>query len=85
MISCHEATRLISESRERWLWPLERLRLWLHTRACALCARYGQQVRLLHWLCAHADMYEHEPDRDAHALGEDAKERIRDRLRKQAP
>jgi hypothetical protein len=44
MISCREATRLISESLDRRLTLRERISLRVHLFVCKICTRYRQQV-----------------------------------------
>ncbi|MBU1190152.1 MAG: zf-HC2 domain-containing protein [Gammaproteobacteria bacterium] len=47
MLTCKEASRLISEGQERELALLERLGLRLHLWMCARCRRFEQQILLL--------------------------------------
>ncbi len=47
MMSCHQATRLISESRERALTLREKLALRFHQSMCAGCRRFDGQVEFL--------------------------------------
>lgn len=47
MLSCHEATQLISESLDRKLPWSYRLALRLHLAICAHCARAARQLHLL--------------------------------------
>lgn len=54
MFSCRDATRLLSETRERGLAWRERLALRLHLAMCSGCRRFGQQV---HFLSAAAKRY----------------------------
>ncbi len=44
---CESATRLASESRDRRLTLLERVRLLLHLRMCSWCTRAVAQIALL--------------------------------------
>ena len=46
--SCAVITRLISESLDRRLSPLERIQIRLHARICLWCGRYEQQLTGLH-------------------------------------
>lgn len=50
MMSCHEATRLISESQDRPLTRTERIRLSMHTLMCRGCHRFEQQMDTLRGL-----------------------------------
>jgi N-acyl-D-aspartate/D-glutamate deacylase len=44
VLNCFNATRLLSESRERALGRRERFRLKMHTMMCAGCRNFGDQV-----------------------------------------
>ncbi len=73
--SCREVTRLISESYDRNLTPVERVQLRLHYKICSLCIRYKDQLATLHNGLAHHDKEaaEHRPE----TLSPKAMERIR--------
>lgn len=47
MISCREASRLISQARDVRLAWRERLALRLHLLACEMCNRYGRQIEFI--------------------------------------
>ena len=47
MLSCHDATRMISEAQERRLGQMERVSLRLHLALCAACRRFERQLPLL--------------------------------------
>ena len=47
MLSCRETARLIAASKERRLTLKERVQLYLHLRACALCQRFKKQMDIL--------------------------------------
>ena len=47
MVSCKEASRLISQCEERRLSLGERVRLRLHLAACAACARFERQLAFM--------------------------------------
>lgn len=47
MISCREATRMMSEGQERALGAGERLRLRLHLGLCAACRNFDAQLAVL--------------------------------------
>lgn len=53
MLSCKEATRLISAARDRNLSLGERLSLRLHLMMCSGCLNYDQQINFLHEICRH--------------------------------
>lgn len=50
MLSCHQVTRLFSESQERPLTLQERMPLKFHTMMCAGCRNFGQQMHTLRYL-----------------------------------
>lgn len=79
MISCKQAAELSSQSQDRHLSLTERIALRFHTFGCKLCAQYGQQLRVLRGACERID------ENGAQAcpqLADDARERIRQRLKK---
>lgn len=47
MLSCREATRLLSEARERELGLSERVSLAFHTAMCSGCRHFGRQMPLM--------------------------------------
>ena len=47
MMHCHQATRLLSESRERSLSLREKLAVRFHQSMCSGCRRFGRQVTFL--------------------------------------
>lgn len=51
MLSCKEATRLMSDVRERELRLGERLQLKLHLAICDGCANFRRQMDFLHRAC----------------------------------
>lgn len=44
MLSCKEASRLLSQRQDRRLALAERAALWLHLRACDACNRFARQL-----------------------------------------
>lgn len=77
MINCKEASRLSSESQDRSLTLRERVSLRLHLIGCKLCSRYTHQLKFLSDACAHVD----ETPAGNTQLSDDARDRIRDRLK----
>lgn len=77
MINCKEASRLSSESHDRSLALGERVSLRLHLIGCKLCSRYARQLELIKAACTHID---EEPAENVQ-LSNDARDRIRDRLK----
>lgn len=47
MVSCKEVSRLLSQAEERRLTLFERVKLRLHLRVCAACARFARQLRFM--------------------------------------
>ena len=47
IISCRDASRLVSRREDAALSPWQRLVLRLHLSVCTACARFEQQVRFL--------------------------------------
>ncbi len=48
MLNCREATRLMSEARERPLKSGEKLSLKMHVTMCSGCRNFGRQMQVLH-------------------------------------
>ncbi len=67
MLSCKEATRLVSEGLDRRLSFWRRMRLRLHVVMCRGCARYARQTAILDRIIS---------DRDGEDLFADASEQI---------
>ncbi|MEX1031793.1 MAG: zf-HC2 domain-containing protein [Cellvibrionaceae bacterium] len=53
MLSCTEATRLMSDSRERPLLFKEKVALTFHTSMCKACRNFGRQVGVISKLSKH--------------------------------
>ncbi|MEC7119222.1 MAG: zf-HC2 domain-containing protein [Pseudomonadota bacterium] len=47
MLSCHEATQLLSQRQDRPLHISENLALTLHTSMCSSCRQFGRQMQAL--------------------------------------
>ncbi|HKP66653.1 MAG TPA: zf-HC2 domain-containing protein [Casimicrobiaceae bacterium] len=47
LLSCKEATRLMSQAQDRPLGYAERVKLRLHLAACTACTRFSRQMTLL--------------------------------------
>ena len=47
VISCKEASRLLSQAQDRPLGALERLKLRAHLALCDFCTRFEQQLRFM--------------------------------------
>ncbi|MCU4582177.1 zf-HC2 domain-containing protein [Acinetobacter gyllenbergii] len=47
MLTCRQATQLLSEKQDRPLLRLEQTHLQLHVLACRSCRRYGKQIKSL--------------------------------------
>ena len=44
IVSCREASRLLSRREEQPLTPIERIKLALHLRLCSACTRFARQL-----------------------------------------
>ena len=51
MLSCKDATRLMSQALDRHLSPWQRLQLRLHLLFCLGCRRFERQVDFLRQAC----------------------------------
>lgn len=51
MLSCRQATELMSQEQDRRLSLAERLGLRLHVLICAACENYRRQMGILHDAC----------------------------------
>ena len=47
VLSCKEASRLLSQGQDRALTAGERVKLWLHLRICIACTRFSQQLAFM--------------------------------------
>jgi len=47
LVSCKEASRLLSQRAERRLGTTERIKLALHLRACDACTRFARQLAFI--------------------------------------
>lgn len=73
--SCREVARFTSEGRDHALPFGMRLRLKLHRRFCAWCARYARQLDLLHEAAHRRD------EQHTSTLPADAKARLKSAIR----
>lgn len=78
MLTCKEATRLVSAARDRELALTERLGLGLHLLICSICRRYARQLAFISTLL-RSDSGQAAGDAGA-VLDGAARERIRSRL-----
>jgi hypothetical protein len=47
VITCKEASRLLSQSQDRPLGRFETWKLRMHLRLCDVCTRFGEQLRFM--------------------------------------
>ena len=47
VISCKEASRLLSQAQDRRLGPVERFKLRAHLALCDFCTRFEAQLRFM--------------------------------------
>lgn len=82
MLSCKEASTLVSQSFDRSLSLRERLGVRLHLLICKACPTFHRQMELIHqsgkqYLARHGDLSESEAE-----LSPEARARIRQALAK---
>ena len=77
--TCKEASRLQSQALDRKLSLMQRSGLRIHLLLCKWCRRYGKQIGFLH------DAAREHPDQfskpASYTLSQDARERMKQRLR----
>lgn len=82
MLTCKDASRLVSEGQERKLGFRERLGLRLHLWMCAQCRRFERQIQLLRRalqrMAAQTDV-----EAQTTSLTPEARERIRKAIAEQ--
>ncbi len=84
MLSCKEATRLVSEGLDRQLPFWRRLGLRLHVVMCRGCSRYTRQIKALNRLIS--DHYAGDPPAEvSEHVSQDAVQRIKASLRQATP
>ncbi len=82
MLSCKDATKLISRSMDTPLPIVARVRLRLHLVICALCARYERQLLVVREALRHLEAAGDWPEGPAGGtLSAGARERIGKALR----
>ena len=77
MMNCQEISKKVSESFDRPLPIWQRLGIRMHLLMCKYCARFRQQLILLHKALGAIDAQAEESE----LLSTDAKERIRNAIR----
>jgi len=82
MLTCKDASRLVSEAQERRLGFRERWGLHLHLWICDNCRRFERQIRLLRQ-ALHTLARREETDTQGPELSPAARERIRKALAEQ--
>ncbi len=79
--TCHDMSRLISQSMDQSLPLSHRMRMCIHLWICGLCRRYQQQLALLRTVLRKGDWRLSEGNRPSQpGLPPDAKARIRQAL-----
>ena len=82
MLSCKEATRLVSESMDHALPLDKRIGVRIHLLMCRFCARYERQLLLIREIVRRFVAAEEEPGAPSgEILSEEARERIKVSLR----
>ena len=86
LISCREATRLMSDRTERPLTRRERTRLGLHAFICRMCLRWGKQVESIETILkSYPEAVERHGAPQDPALPTAARERLKAALRREKP
>ena len=84
MLSCKEATRLVSEGLDRELPFWRRMGLRLHVVMCRGCSRYTRQITALNRLIT--DHYAEDPPAEvSEHVSQDAVQHIKSSLRQATP
>jgi len=77
--TCQEITRLVSESMDRTLPLIQKIKIRIHLGICKYCARFEKQVRFLRTICRKQEELPPET-----TLSAQARDRIRHALRASA-
>ena len=78
-INCNEASRLVSETRDRELPLRQRMQLRFHLTLCKMCNVYSRQIDMLGEVSRRANMFVLQASLPL-ALSANAKERIKQKL-----
>lgn len=81
MISCKEASELISQSMDRRLSFAERVRIRIHLLACQACTQYGKQLRFLRLAASRFSKGMEHGEQESSRLSPEARERIKKALK----
>lgn len=84
MLTCKDATRLVSESQERTLGFRERWALRVHLWMCDNCRRFERQIRLLR-KAMRIMVHRSDSESPAVELPAEARERIRKAIAERDP
>jgi len=81
---CKEVTRLVSESLERQLPWRQRIGIYLHFVVCRYCTRYRRHLLYMRRLMRlrREALDQTEPNEQTPRLSPDARERLKDALRR---
>jgi len=75
MITCKQATQLISEKLDRDLGLWQRLSLKFHLFLCRYCRKYARQLDFLRSVCTQLD--QHIECNDQHSLSPESKQKLK--------
>ncbi len=75
MITCKQASQLISDKLDRDLSLWQRLNLKLHLFMCHYCSKYARQLRFLH--SASSQLDQHIENNDQHSLSPESKQKFK--------
>ncbi len=82
MLTCKEASFLVSKKLDGNLNRRERIRLWLHLAMCSLCRHYARDVKKLHEMMKKAGEAGQTLLPGAVKLSRQSRERIKNTLNK---
>jgi len=75
MITCKQATQLISDKLDQNLNLWQRLNLKIHLLLCHYCRKYARQIGFLH--SASTQLDQHIESNDQHALSPESKQKLK--------
>ena len=84
MFECEQITELVSEAMDRKLPLSRRMGIRFHLMMCKLCSRYERQLKILRKAALHFANVGN-TTQGPHRLSEDAKHRIKHKLKDVAP
>ncbi len=78
MLSCREATKIISESLDRKLPFWQRMGLWIHVAMCGLCRRFRRDLVHIHQETGqHADDFAEQAAESDNRLSDESRDQMK--------